>query len=396
MNQLPKVNFIRHFYKVLNKTPMEQLQPHFGRHPLGYTIGKPSPISVIYHPDLVQGFLGTENKKFSKENTVVRNLAYTIGDGVLTTYGAEWLEQKRKVQANYPKSFEEDQVQAIERIIDLYIDRLKSNRLRQWDHFSDTVLCCLLDINWQQIFGEPFPGDWLPACRVIKEGNTYLAAAGLGNIPVYRFVFKRMLGTYYQKLAAIIEPHVPADAGISTGEIVNLLIGGAVSTTGNLLFNITYWAQHPEAVERFQSDELYQRYFLMESLRMNPVVWGLWYKTLDDVSVNDIVLKKDELVVFNLYAMHRHPDFWENPEVFDPERFTKGNKNIIAYMPFGYGPRKCIGQNLALTTLSIFMKKLGKAFEFQLNTQQKVPAQYGSIIFPKIKATEFDYKNRTK
>jgi cytochrome P450 len=82
------------------------------------------------------------------------------------------------------------------------------------------------------------------------------------------------------------------------------------------------------------------------------------------------------------YVTHRHPDFWDDPENFDPERFAPGRNESrprFSYFPFGGGPRQCIGQHFAMTEMLIIVATLAQRFRLRL-----VP---GSAVEPEASIT---------
>jgi cytochrome P450 len=74
-------------------------------------------------------------------------------------------------------------------------------------------------------------------------------------------------------------------------------------------------------------------------------------------------------VLIPVYVTHRHPDFWPEPDKFDPERFTAAAaaaRPRYAYFPFGGGPRQCIGNNFALIEMQLVVAAIAQRFRFRL------------------------------
>ena len=74
-------------------------------------------------------------------------------------------------------------------------------------------------------------------------------------------------------------------------------------------------------------------------------------------------------IVIPIYAVHRHPAFWEEPERFDPERFDEekaANRHRFAYFPFGGGPRQCIGNTFALMEARLILAMIAQRFRLRL------------------------------
>ena len=86
------------------------------------------------------------------------------------------------------------------------------------------------------------------------------------------------------------------------------------------------------------------------------------------------------------YVTHRHPDFWENPEEFDPERFTperSAGRPNFAYFPFGGGPRLCIGNAFAMTEAVLLLASIAQRFRLDLAPGQTVTPYVALTLRPK-------------
>jgi cytochrome P450 len=116
----------------------------------------------------------------------------------------------------------------------------------------------------------------------------------------------------------------------------------------------------------------YTKMFLQESMRLYPPVYALLRVSLEEDEVNGYYIPRKSWIAINIYSLHRHPDFWENPEVFDPARFESQNfkGKAFAYIPFGQGKRACIGKPLAMAELQIILPILLQNFKFDLASAQ--------------------------
>ncbi|XP_032930153.1 cytochrome P450 3A9-like [Catharus ustulatus] len=120
---------------------------------------------------------------------------------------------------------------------------------------------------------------------------------------------------------------------------------------------------------------------LNESLRMYPLGGRIERTCKKDVEINGVTIPKGVIVTIPPYVLHRDPDYWHNPDEFRPERFSKENKDSIdpyTYLPFGAGPRNCLGMRFALLTVKVAMASLLQHFTFQTCKETQIPIKLSS------------------
>ena len=106
---------------------------------------------------------------------------------------------------------------------------------------------------------------------------------------------------------------------------------------------------------------------LDEAMRLYPPVGMLARNVLDDDEIYDRDIRPGETVFVNTYALHRHEDLWERPHAFDPDHFApaaRETRDRYAYLPFGAGPRVCVGANFAMMQAQIILATLVARFRF--------------------------------
>lgn len=129
---------------------------------------------------------------------------------------------------------------------------------------------------------------------------------------------------------------------------------------------------------------------LPESLRQYPPGASLFRKVTKDYQVPDsnIVLKKGMTVLASIYGIHHDPDLYPDPEVFDPDRFSQENvskRHRMAFIPFGEGPRICIGIRFAILQTKVGLATLLSKFKFHKSDRTQIPLQFdrkNSILSP--------------
>ncbi|NWH84308.1 CP3AL protein, partial [Aegithalos caudatus] len=119
-----------------------------------------------------------------------------------------------------------------------------------------------------------------------------------------------------------------------------------------------------------------------ETLRVYPLGGRVERTCKKDVEINGVTIPKGVVVTIPPYVLHRDPDYWPNPDEFRPERFSKENKESIdpyTYLPFGAGPRNCIGMRFALLTLKVAIASLLQRFTFQTCKDTQIPIKLSSV-----------------
>ncbi len=169
-------------------------------------------------------------------------------------------------------------------------------------------------------------------------------------------------------------------------EVLTLLLAGHETTANALCWTFWLLAQHPQVEVRLreeyqrvlngrppQMEDLPQlsvtRMVLEEAMRLYPPAWAFARNAIQEDEIGGYAIPKGAYVVLLPYATHRHPDFWERPDVFDPERFEPvraAQRHRFAYFPFGGGPRLCIGNQFALTEAHLILATILSQYQFRL------------------------------
>jgi len=104
-------------------------------------------------------------------------------------------------------------------------------------------------------------------------------------------------------------------------------------------------------------------------MRLYPPAWAFARYAIAEDEIGGYTIAKGAYVLMFPATTHRHPDFWERPDVFDPERFEPervARRHRFAYFPFGGGPRLCIGNQFALTEAQLILATILPRYQFRL------------------------------
>jgi cytochrome P450 len=189
-------------------------------------------------------------------------------------------------------------------------------------------------------------------------------------------------------------------AGMSAREIrdqvLTIFVAGHETTALALMWTWYLLSMHPEHEARLHSELRrvlngrapaasdianlpYTRMILQESMRLYPPVHTLAWREAqrDDVVCNRRV-PKGSIISIIPWVLHRHRSFWENPDRFDPERFTaeaSAGRDRLVYLPFGFGPRICIGASFAMTEAVLILATVAQRYRLHLAPGHPVEPQ---------------------
>ena len=194
--------------------------------------------------------------------------------------------------------------------------------------------------------------------------------------------------------------------------LYSFLAGGYEPTVSSILWTIYELCLNPHVQARCQeevdsvliSNGIHQNFItyedinrlsylvqvLKESMRLHPVIGTLSRQCQTDCTVGEYKLKAGATVMVSTYAVHRHPEFWHQPNTFLPDRFSRENiRNTIRhpyqYVPFSAGPRGCVGQRFALMQLLTVLASLLSTFSFSLTDEdmQNIREEEDMTLQPK-------------
>jgi len=186
-------------------------------------------------------------------------------------------------------------------------------------------------------------------------------------------------------------------------ESMQLLVAGHETSSNALSWLFYLLSTRPECLERVRQEFdavlgdaplsygdvprfEFTTQVIQEGLRLYPPFWMIDREAVADDRVGDMPIPAGSTVIVFVYGAHHAPRYWENPESFDEERFTKANEKLRApftYLPFGAGPRGCIGGNYAMLQILMILGDLLRKYDFQLTPGQTIEARPMVILRPK-------------
>ena len=151
-------------------------------------------------------------------------------------------------------------------------------------------------------------------------------------------------------------------------QCMTFLFAGHETTASSLAFTFLILGKHHDLRQRIvKGDDGLALMVYKESLRLYPPAYMLARQAVRDTLIGETPVKKGDQVLIGVKQIHRHPRFHQSPEIFNPERFKETN---IAFLPFGAGPKSCIGEGLAYIEALTIIRVFCKTFEFSTNQEE--------------------------
>lgn len=352
-------------------------------------------------------------------------LARFMGQGLVTSNGAFWKRQRRLTQP----AFHTKRVTAYaDTMVDYALERMDDWRDGQTLDVDEEMMLLTLMIVGRTLFDADASTTanqvkkavevvqkasntanllphWIPTPLRIRSQR---ANATLDEI-IYGFIEqRRATGEDRGDLLSMLLLSEDEDGERMTDkqvrdEAVTLFLAGH-ETTANAL-NWTWWllAQNP-AVEARLHQELddalagnpptlrdlkrlpYTDIVIKESMRLMPPVWSIGRVNREATEVMGYSFPERSGIQICIYCAHRHPDFWEKPDDFIPERWEQPDIHDIpkyAYLPFGGGPRICIGSSFATMEANLLLATMAQRFQMRLIDGVEIVPQPFITMFPR-------------
>ncbi|MEJ2710156.1 MAG: cytochrome P450 [Anaerolineales bacterium] len=244
------------------------------------------------------------------------------------------------------------------------------------------------------------PGMWVVWPGIPRPG--YRWAIDKLNAYLYQIIAERRAAKVSGSdlLGELIEAGLDDD--LIRDQLITILIAGHDTSTALLAWSLYLLGAHPEDLARAQDEvdlhlgketptlEAVNRLEFLErvnkeALRLYPPIHIGNRMAAQDLAFKDYHIPAGTRVVYSIYLTHRHPDYWDEPERFDPDRFLSERVQTLphyAYVPFGGGPRNCIGMAFAQVEAKVILARLLQNYKFKL-TSDVVHPHMGATLEPR-------------
>ena len=401
--------------------PLDYLERMWREHGdvVQFPIPRP-PSYLVNDPDAVRLVLVDQARSFGKSTIQYRALSLVTGEGLLTSDGDVWRRQRRMVQ---PAFHHETLAQLTD-----HIERASAAVVSSWNQagagavvdIDVAMMHATLEVVGHALFGSDLSGDaaaladatldaldvvvararvpvtppaWVPspANRRLNGANTVLDGA------VRRMLADRgeSPSLTHDMLDMLMAVRDDDGIGLSAEEIrnqmVTFIVAGHETVASALTWAFALLAAHPREQESLHAELVdvvrdepltiddYSRLtrtraVFDEALRLYPPAWLITRKAHAQTELGGRDVPAGALVILSPWLLHRHPALWRSPEEFRPSRFIDDDIDRNAFLPFGAGPRMCIGRDFAYVEGVLMLARLASRFEVSYPDGSGVPA----------------------
>lgn len=410
---VPLIRFLKHSFEILkNPLPFHRQNFNDKGDVFRLKIGFKNEVFFIRDTAFAQYVLQKNQKNYVKSKIQTEDLVKYVGEGLLTSEGEKWKKQRKMMQPAFHKKQLESLLSGMQDTIVSEFKRIKSDK-------TVDIFPILNDLAFQTVvkslFTKAAKGKDMERLQFITEANQKM---------LVRELRQPYLGWWF-KLSGILNKHLNfskearsilkgivedrKDSGKRYDDLLDMLLetkyddgkgmkeeqlideiliiftAGHETTSNALTFTFQLLAKHPEWQEKIYDEwlslgasntDLMTRVsaskvcqqVIEESMRLYPPAYFMDRVNVAEDDFNGMHFEPGSNLLFSVYEMHRHPDLWEQPESFLPERFNEGGRKFSSqYFPFGAGPRKCIGNNFAMFEMIIAVSELVSKFKIYAN-----------------------------
>lgn len=397
-------------------------------------------VYLLHHPEHIEYVLRGEPHNFMKDE-LTRRLANVLGQGLLTSEGDFWRRQRRLAQPAFQPShighYGSVMTSYTERMVqdwqdgetrDMHRDMMQLTLAIAAKTFFDadlardahgvrTALEAVMDFD-MGFSSWLFPYKWDPTPAAFR----FRRAVGVLDQIMYQIIqqHRERAHTTEDLLSRLLAARNEEGSQMTDrqlrDEVMTLLLAGHETTALTLFYCCYLLAQHPHAENALLAEwDLvlagrlptaadvphlpYTTWVVRESMRLYPPAWGIGREAVTDCIIGGYHVPKGTQLYLNQWVVHRDPRWFDEPEVFKPERWDNDLLRRLprgAYFPFGDGPRICIGNHFAMMEAILVLATLGQRYRLTLASDEPLTLVPSVTLRPKYGVTMVVHKRQWK
>jgi cytochrome P450 len=367
---------------------------------------------LLTNPEYIEEVLKNRNDFIKSRG--LRALKSLLGEGLLSAEGESWFWQRRLAQPVFHQKrinvYSEIMVEYTNGMLQTWHDGETHDVHEDMMHLTlQIVMKCIfssdveageakvvanaLDVAMQWFESKRRQNflvwEWFPR----PENIRYRDAIAEMNEAIYKLIQERRnSGEKTNDLLTMLmeakdeETLQQMDDKLLRDEVATLMLAGHETTANTLSWTWMLLAQNPEVREKLELELnqvlqgklptledlgklVYTQQIIKESMRLYPPVPLMGREAAVDTQIGDYEIPQGMAIMISQWVMHRHPKYFENPEVFQPERWTQEFEKQLpkgVYIPFGDGPRICIGKGFAQMEAALLLATIAQRFQIDL------------------------------
>jgi cytochrome P450 len=374
---------------------------------------------AVFSPEGARQVLTGTGRRYTKGNLFYRETAAMFGDGILTSEGERWQRQKRFIQPLFTRSRVAGYVDVMAEETAALIDRWRASaRHGGTVDAAEDMMRLTLAVIGRVLFGDdlneatPTLRDAFPviSAHVLRRSQSPLRLpaswptpanhrAGRAQRQLYEVVediidrrrATTAAGRDEDLLSLLLRAREPDAVGADAlddaevrDQVLVFLLAGHETTATALTFALHLLGRHPDVQQRVRVEAekmlgagnltptveriaalTYTTQVVKEAMRLYPSAYGMGRQIPEEEVIDGYHLPPGADVFVSPWVTHRDPRIWEQPQRFDPERFTaeqEKQRHRYAYLPFGGGPRACIGQYFSMLEATLATASIVRTF----------------------------------
>ena len=380
----------------------------FARHGDAYRVHSPTlgrDLFVFSHPEHLRHVF-VDNTANYRKGLGIERVAILLGNGLMTSEPPLWHTQRRLIQPAFHRASiaarVPHMVAANQRLAARWEQAARRgetiNLTQDMSEVTlDVVLRALFGVDFDRVAGRdggnPFAMLTQETGRNLQFAYAFRQLTKLVHAEMARRrsdpaerddILQAMLDARDRRTGAPMSDRQVVD------EVLTLVVAGHETTASALNWAWYLLALHPKADAAVHAEAVtaitdpvyadvgrfvHARQVLDEAMRLYPPGWLLTRRALADDTLGTFDVPAGADVLLSPYLVHRHPQFWDDAERFEPNRFAPtatAARHRFAYLPFGLGPRACIGEHFALVEMTVHLAMLARRFRLTLVPGQKV------------------------
>lgn len=377
---------------------------------------------ILTDLEAIQHVLNVNQKNY-KKSPAYAQLKQALGNGLITSEGKFWRHQRRLIQPVFYKNQMEGLFKTMGKVAKNYFERLETQiELNEDVDLSKEMMTITADMVLKTLFNSDNPSNQKEMYETMEIAQEYIMNRITSpHLIPFNYIngkhrkFKRTMKLFDNNVLELIkerrnDPNPPADLltmllmakDEDTGEgmtdqqlrdeAITIYSAGHETSANALAWTLYLLVDKPKIVEKIRAevninlgDKLptfedlrnlkYTKQVIEEGMRLYPPAYAIGRESIKADKILGYPIPRKSILFISIYAVHRNPEIWKNPEKFAPSRFEPEKVKArprLSYMPFGAGPRMCIGNHFAMMEMQLILAMWVKKFNFKLDETHPV------------------------